>query len=291
MALGAGMLLIIGGFVVHIRGEWADDAPLTAAVAALLAIDMVGLVSGGSYWRDYLFPLLPGTALCAALLARRASRRGRAMRAVIIAAAASTVLCLVGWAAYNVGGLQEYDEHDTGVALHEVAEPGDTLVVYGGRADLQLESGLSSPYAYLWSLPMRTLDPDLAELRRADRRRRTRRPGSSSGSTSGTGTAGPAPASSSWSQDRYVRAGTACGDRAIWLLRGVDRATPEPDCHGTTASSSAPGPEMTLTRRQFARVSVESVQSDVRSVAVPVAVAGRRRAPLPRACRRSASRS
>ena len=40
------MLLIIGGFVVHIRGEWADDAPLTAAVAALLAVDVVGLVSG-----------------------------------------------------------------------------------------------------------------------------------------------------------------------------------------------------------------------------------------------------
>ena len=26
-ALGAGMLLVIGGFVVHIRGEWEDDAP------------------------------------------------------------------------------------------------------------------------------------------------------------------------------------------------------------------------------------------------------------------------
>ena len=36
-ALGAGMLLVIGGFVVHIRGEWEDDAPLTAAVAAMLA--------------------------------------------------------------------------------------------------------------------------------------------------------------------------------------------------------------------------------------------------------------
>ena len=78
----------------------------------------------GSFWRDYLFPLLPGTALCAALLARRASRRGRAMRAVIVAAAASTVLCLVGWAVYNASGLQEYDEHDTGVALHEVRRAG-----------------------------------------------------------------------------------------------------------------------------------------------------------------------
>ena len=33
-AVGAGMLLIIGGFLVHIRAEWRDDAPLTAAIAA-----------------------------------------------------------------------------------------------------------------------------------------------------------------------------------------------------------------------------------------------------------------
>ena len=241
VALGAGMLLIIGGFVVHIRGEWADDAPLTAAVAALLAIDIVGLVSGGSYWRDYLFPLLPGTALCAALLARRASLRGRAMRSVIVAATASTALCLIGWAAYNVGGLQEYDEHDTGKALHEVAEPGDTLVVYGGRADLQLESGMSSPYAYLWSLPMRTLDPDLSELRALV-----------GGDDAPTwivewvgfrhwdGRAGAR--LEQLVQERYVRAGTACGDRAIWLLRGVDRATPEPDCHGQDGFDFSSGP-------------------------------------------------
>ena len=135
------------------------------------------------------------------------------MRAVIAAAAASTVLCLVGWVVYNASGLQEYDEHDTGVALHDVAEPGDTLVVYGGRADLQLESGLSSPYAYLWSLPMRTLDPDLSELEAL--------------------VGGDAPPTwivewvgfRHWDgrdgarleqlvQEHYVRAGTACGDRA-----------------------------------------------------------------------------
>ena len=32
-------------------------------------------------------------------------------------------------------------------------------------------------------------------------------------------------------RERYVRAGTACGGRAIWVLRDADRATPEPDCH------------------------------------------------------------
>ena len=173
-ALGAGMLLVIGGFVVHIRGEWEDDAPLTAAVAAMLVVDIAGLVLGGSFWRDYLFPLLPATALCAALLARRRSKRGVAMRAVIAAAAASTLLLLAGWAGYQALGLQEFDEVDTGEALHEVAEPGDTLVVFGGRADLQLTSGMASPYEHLWSLPMRTIDPELG--RPPGPRRRTGRP-------------------------------------------------------------------------------------------------------------------
>ena len=69
--LGAGMLLIIGGFLVHIRGEWRRRRTADRCGRGLLAVDVVGSGLGGSFWRDYLFPLLPATALCAALLARR----------------------------------------------------------------------------------------------------------------------------------------------------------------------------------------------------------------------------
>ena len=31
---------------------------------------------------------------------------------------------------------------------------------------------------------------------------------------------------------RYVEHGTGCDGRTIWLLRGVDRSTPLPRCHG-----------------------------------------------------------
>ena len=34
-----------------------------------------------------------------------------------------------------------------------------------GNADVQQASGLPSPYEQLWTLPMRTLDPHLAQLR------------------------------------------------------------------------------------------------------------------------------
>ena len=231
IAFGVGMALVIGGFVVHIRGEWEDDAPLTFATATLLAVDLLGLVLGGSFWRDYLFPLLPATALCAALLARRASVRGTAMRAIIAAAAVSSAACLVAWAAYNALGLQEFDEVDTGTALEEVAADGDTLVVFGGRADLQLTSQMSSPYRQLWSLPMRTLDPDLTELQSVV-----------SGPDRPTWIVEWVPFDT-WTEqggaelealvaEGYVEHGSGCGDRTIWLLAGVDRDVPEPQCHG-----------------------------------------------------------
>jgi hypothetical protein len=53
----------------------------------------------------------------------------------------------------------------TGEAVAAAARPGDRVLVYGGRADIQWASRAPSPYPHLWSLPMRTLDPGLEHLR------------------------------------------------------------------------------------------------------------------------------
>lgn len=229
VALAAGIVLMIGGFLIHIRGEWADDKAITAATLAILVVDIAALVAGGSFWKDYLFALLPATALCVALLARRPSKRGRAMRLVIAGAALSSAASMVGWLFYNAAGNQEFDEVHTGEAVADSAAPRDTLTVFGGRADVQFASGLESPYRFLWSLPMRTLDPDLAELRGL--------------------IAGPdAPTwivewvdFDTWSAEggellrqqvaqRYVEHGYACRDRHVFLLRGLERPLVEPEC-------------------------------------------------------------
>lgn len=231
IALAAGPALMIGGFLVHIRGEWADDRAITAATLAILLVDGAALVAGASFWNDYLFALLPGTALCVALLARRASKRGRAMQVVIAGAALSSAACLVGWLGYNAAGNQEFDEVHTGEALADSAVPGDTLVVFGGRADAQFASGLPSPYRFLWSLPMRTLDPDLTDLRAVIE-----------GRDAPTWIVEWVPFDT-WSDEggdalgrlvdeRYVEHGSACGndDRTVFLLRGVERPLVEPEC-------------------------------------------------------------
>jgi hypothetical protein len=219
-----GIGIVIAAYLARLPGHWRHDAPLTAAVVAMIAFDAVSLALGGSFWQDYAFGLVPGALFAVALMSARWRRR------LVPLMVASTLVCLIGWGAWNLAGRQEFDEHDTGVAIAKVAEPGDTLVVFGGRADLQLESGMASPYPYLWSLPMRALDPDLVEFRAMVN--------------------GPNPPTwlvewwpfDTWSprgealrrdvEQRYVEHGTGCDGRKIWLLRGVDRPVPAPHCRG-----------------------------------------------------------
>lgn len=48
--------------------------------------------------------------------------------------------------------------------LRERARPGEAVVVLYGAANTVLGSGARPAYPYLWSLPVRTLDPDLKLL-------------------------------------------------------------------------------------------------------------------------------
>lgn len=229
IALACGLLPFVAGLFAHLRDVWRDDPPMAAATVAVVGTDLVGLAAGGSFWQDYLTPLVPGAALCVALVAARPSVIGRRLRGVVVGATASAVAAMGFWVVWNSTGQQEFHEVRSGEALASVAEPGDTLVVFGGRADLQDASGLDSPYPYLWSLPMRTRDPGYADLR--------------------TLLAGPdAPtwliewvAWDAWStdgvaeleqvvEDRYVEHGTACDGHPVYLLRGVERSDVRPTC-------------------------------------------------------------
>jgi hypothetical protein len=236
-AVVAGVVLLIGGFVVHARDEWRDRPALTTAIAAMIAVDVAALLLGGSFWRAYLFTLVPGSALSAAMLVRRgrSSKRGVAMRAVIVASVVSCVIASAAWVAVNVVGPDRAQEARTGEALAAVADPGDTLVVFGGRADIQLLSGMGSPYRHLWSLPMRTLDPDYRQLRSVL--------DSAAAPTwiveqSWFGSWGnpAAPVLFADVDARYRVVAQVCGDGArVWLRDDVDRASPEIPCEPGSA--------------------------------------------------------
>lgn len=165
--IGIGMLLLLVCFVAQLPGLLRLDAVPVLAVLVMLAVDLAGVAISGSYWMPYLFVPIPGVALALALLLSNDRVRGTRDKVNIAAigfVVASSVVSLVGWTGAWVGGRVPVEVR-TGEAIHAVAQPGDRVLVYGGRADIQWSSRAGSPYPYLWSLPMRTLDPGLEDLR------------------------------------------------------------------------------------------------------------------------------
>jgi hypothetical protein len=222
------MVAVLVLFLRHLPGLWRSEPVLTAATLAVLVVDGAGVVLGGSYWRTYLLGLVPAVVLGLALLAALPDRRGVWMRRVIGVAVASCVLSLVGWVVNNQFAVEPPTETYTGQAIGAASEPGDTIVVFGGRSDIVMASGLESPYAYLWSLPMRTLDPDLDRLvTLLDGPHRPTWFVESIPLDSWTGTGNPRLQDA---LDRhYEPHGDGCGHQ-IYLRNDVTRPVPEPDC-------------------------------------------------------------
>ncbi|WP_090969346.1 hypothetical protein [Nocardioides exalbidus] len=165
--VGAGMLFVTLWFVARLPALLRRDAVAVLAVLAMLAVDLVGVAVSGSFWTPYLFvPVAPCALALAALVAhdRLAPVRRRPSALLVAFAVASSVFSLVGWSGAWVHGRVPVEAR-TGEAIAAASSPGDDVIVYGGRADIQWSAGMRSPYPYLWSLPMRTLDPDLDELR------------------------------------------------------------------------------------------------------------------------------
>ena len=154
-------------------------APTVAAVV-MVTVDATVIVLSGSFWSPYLFALVPSLAVLWACirvadlpasshgdpLTLRAKGKWHPRREVLLVAlcVVSSVVSLGGWTWLVWWNGSPPRQYELGQEIARVSAPGDTLTVYGGRADIQWSSGLDSPYEHLWSLPMRTMDPELEEL-------------------------------------------------------------------------------------------------------------------------------
>jgi hypothetical protein len=165
IAVGTGAVFVLAGLALHHRRVWELDRTLAVATTLVVTVDGLALLLGGSFWRPYLFAIVPGIVLCTALLLAVRDHVAKRARALVVVAAVVSALATGAWTVADLVGLAPSEPTRTGQALGRAAEPGDTVAVYGGRAEIVLASGMESPYPYLWSLPMRTLDPDLADLR------------------------------------------------------------------------------------------------------------------------------
>lgn len=140
---------------------WRLREPVLVALAVTVAYDGWSVVMGSGYWNHYLLQLVVPLSIALGVVAARLPRRAWFVPVLVVAslAVASVVAVLNPDPPERSVAAQA-----VGRSIARVAEPGDTLTVVYGGGQVQFASGLSSPYPYLWGLPLRTLDPDLEEL-------------------------------------------------------------------------------------------------------------------------------
>lgn len=147
------MLVLVIAVLAVVRPR----SPLALGLLAQVVYAACSIASGGSYWLHYLIQLIvPTGALVGVVLAR-----GVGWLRVPVAALVIATLAYFPFTASITGG-REGDL--TGAALRRAGRPGDTLTQIYGHAEVNYAAGMASPYEYLWSLPIRTLDPRLTEL-------------------------------------------------------------------------------------------------------------------------------
>jgi hypothetical protein len=171
----AGVLILLGlvSMTLPITWTWMRRlsahpgrvTPVEWAVTGMLLFGMVAITLGGSYWPHYLLELTVAVALAAGILAAGvgtwAQRVRRQARLAVGSGALAVALVTLVYAAVP----QVWFQERTGRWLAATAAPGDTAFVAYGHASVLEAADLASPYPYLWSLPMRTLDPVQHRLR------------------------------------------------------------------------------------------------------------------------------
>jgi hypothetical protein len=229
LGLVSGVLVAVVTWLSSTRPWRGRASPEQWAVTGCVAFGLASIIGGGSYWPHYLIELAPGVALAVGAVASQMSRAGRWMRGagrtVVVTAVLGTLLVQVVYLSVPWVWFQQR----TGEWLAASSAPGDTAFIAYGNPSMLEAADMESPYPYLWSLPMRTLDPELSRLRAT--------------------LAGPdAPTwivqvngFDSWGidtgsrlenlvEERYRLVGEVCGN-PVWLREGLTRRpAPWPDC-------------------------------------------------------------
>jgi hypothetical protein len=161
----SGVPLVVAAFAWKGRGAPSRQGPWTApdlrvAAYVLLTAELLVVFLGGSYWLHYLMGLVPGAVLFAAAFAQRPAPVTRSIGGALALAGLSSVAVL-GWTA-----LHPVDRHEQAAIsyLDAHAQKGDSAVVVLGAANVIRDPELVATYPYLWSLPARVRDADLATL-------------------------------------------------------------------------------------------------------------------------------
>ena len=215
-ALSVAPLVLVAFAAVALRRT--RQAPVVWAIAGGAGYACVSILAGGSYWLHYLVQAVPVVALAAGALGAATGRVTRWPARVLVPLTVASAVVAV---AASLVAAAPAPGATVGRTLAASSQPGDTVLSAFGDADIAYSTGMTSPYPYLWSLPSRTLDPQMALLR-----------GILAGPKAptwivvrGSHTRDRLASAGAWPiiEARYRLVSIVC-QRPIYLLRGIDRA-------------------------------------------------------------------
>jgi hypothetical protein len=163
LALASGIVTLLGLYAWRAHRRVLARDPVTVAILVLAAVEVAGIVLGGSYWPHYLIALVPVSALAAGAMPRIPGHRRWVRASLVLVTGSALVTAVV--AATPVARSARSGESALVGWLGRAHQPGDTGFVAYGHANIVEASGLRpAGYPYLWSLPLRVEDPHLTRL-------------------------------------------------------------------------------------------------------------------------------
>ncbi|HUP99848.1 MAG TPA: hypothetical protein VM093_05250 [Aeromicrobium sp.] len=160
LCLGSGLLVLALQLAWQGRRALRARQPLAWALLATAVFEFISLMAGANFWPHYALAFIPVIAVGTGLASRPGKTGWRATRYIVgLAAVTTAVISPIAAVAKGPG-----DAWMTGHWVSRSAQPGDTIAVTYSHPNIIDASGLRPAYPYLWSLPIRTLDPHLALL-------------------------------------------------------------------------------------------------------------------------------
>jgi hypothetical protein len=136
---------------------------LRIALIVMLFYAFFSVAAGASYWSHYLQQFVPVLAMGAALATRRTYRWLGGHAAATYTALASVTASVVGIVLVLTGHGVNAGDKVLADFLRAASAPGDSVMLAYGSPNVIEMSGLTTPYRYSWSLPIRARDPDLTD--------------------------------------------------------------------------------------------------------------------------------
>lgn len=173
-ALRRGALLVLLGVVtglLPVVATWFSarrvptELATRTAITLLLLYGLVAIAAGGSYWPPYLMQLAPAAVLAVGAVAPLATRAGWWMRVAGRLVASVALLGTVAAAVLQATVPSVGYSQRIGEWLAASKAPDDSAFVAYGLPSVLEAADMPSPYPHLWSVPMRTFDPEQELLR------------------------------------------------------------------------------------------------------------------------------